>query len=254
MAKSDEVSDTLFKVAESILNLSDTQAVRIKLNSAKFSLFRTCYLAPQVIAPKLFANAILIPDLDWVSLQAFYSGSFPKTGVTGSHLDSLPKDTRKEYEAKAKKLFTVVPFYTIKHNITEEEAKTPPSPDKMTFNTELHPHFASHRMLRSTGSYCTTSILNMIFEKMDAAKLVLNGTTHETVCRFCENYFRKVAGMCNFKKSHKDGTLEKKDPARALCALKLLYNSELDDVPEAQEALYQGNLLQELSLSGTEEA
>jgi hypothetical protein len=90
-------------------------------------------------------------------------------------------------------------------------------------------------------------MLDIIFTQAAKMKLVVNGELQDSVCRLCENYFRAVAGMCHFRKSEKDGTVGKDHPGRLLCSMKLLYNSDLDDMPSSVPAPYQVNLLTELS-------
>jgi hypothetical protein len=245
-----DVPDYVFKMIESIIGMQPGEAVRMKLNNARFSLFRTCYLTPDLDkASKMFVNSFIIQGLDWISIRFYYQSSIllPRDGINDlkTPLELLPSDVRKKYEARIEDLYTVVPYYVIRHEGSVEESK-----DSTKFNTALHSHFRQNRVLKEASSWyhdSQTKMLDLIFNRLDKMQIVVNGELHATVCKFCQNYFRAVSGMCHFRKSPEDRTGDKTQPGRLLCGMKLLYKSDMDDTPPEVEAPYEVNLLKELS-------
>lgn len=245
-----EVPDYVFKMIESIVAMQSGEAIRMKLNNARFSLFRTCYLTPDLDkASKMFVNSFIIQGLDWVSIRFFYQSGILVPRSTNDKiktpLDLLPDDVRKKYEARIEDLYTVVPYYVIRHEGSVEESK-----DSTKFDTALHTHFRQHRVLKEASNWyheTQTKMLDLIFSKLDKMQIVVNGELHSTVCKFCQNYFRAVSGMCHFRKRPEDRTGDKDQPGRLLCGMKLLYKSDMDDTPPEVEAPYEVNLLKELS-------
>ena len=246
--KTPALPDYAYKMADTIIHMDQNEAVRLKLNSARFSLFRTCYLTKsEDLAKKMFANAFIIPGLDWISLRCYYQNEAMEYGDKNPPVEKFPQDVLDSYRAAMEQLFTVIPFYTLKH---EGCASISGAEHKAKFDTELHTHFRERRVLMEASTWyreAQNKILDMVFTQAKQMQIVIGGQCHDNVCRFCENYFRSVSGMCHFKKSSKDGTTTKDDRGRLLCSMKILYNSELDDTPAATAAPYQVNLLEELA-------
>jgi hypothetical protein len=143
-------------------------------------------------------------------------------------------------------LYTIIPYYVIRHEGSVEESK-----DSAKLNTALHSDFRKNRILKEASTWYAVAhgrMLDLIFTKLDKMHIVVNGEMHVTVCKFCQNYFRAVSGMCHFKKDARDKNLDKEAPGRLLCGMKLLYKSDMDDVPPEVDAPYEVNLLKELSV------
>ena len=245
-----DVPDFVFKMLEEIVGLKPGNTIRLKFNNARFSLFRTCYLVPDLeTAQKMFVNSFIIKGLDWVSIRYYFqtsqSPACTRVAAEKTPLDMLPPDVSTQYNAARNNIYTVIPYYVIRHEGSVEESK-----DKATFDTAIHAHFRNQRVLLAASSWYTethTKILDLIFEKLNSMQLVVNGELHDTVCKFCENYFRAVSGMCHYHRSARDATASRAEAGRVLCAMKLLYKSDMDDVPPEVEAPYEVNLLSELS-------
>jgi hypothetical protein len=161
-------------------------------------------------------------------------------------LDLIPEETRAKYEAALSNCFTVIPFYVVRHEGSVEESKDPSK-----FDTAIHKHFTDNRKLLTPSSWYTethTKMLDLMFNQLNQMQLVVNNEPQASVCKFCENYFRAVSGMCHFKRSQHDRSHSTRAEAgRLLCAMKILYKSDMDDVPDAVEAPYEVNLLKELA-------
>ena len=242
--------DYIFKMIEAIIGLEPQEAIRLKLNSPRFSLFRTCYLTRNLeTAKKMFVNSFIIQGMDWVEIRFYFQAainvSHDKLEKLKTPLELLPDDIHKKYTARSSKLYTVIPYYVIRHEGSVEESQ-----EKAKFNTAIHTHFRQHRIIQDASTWYTNShskMLDLIFSKLDKMQIVVNGELHDTVCQFCQNYFRAVSGMCHFRRQQSDRTLDKEEPGRLLCGMKLLYKSDMDDTPQAVEAPYEVNLLKELS-------
>ncbi len=244
--------DFAYKMAEHIINLVPGQAIRLKMNTARFALFRTCYVvADQATATSLFVNSFVIPALDWVSLRCYYQGAGIPEIETVEPLTRFPASVRDAYLAKLATTYTVVPYYTITHEGCIEEgdaAKSTPAMthiadrfrDKYTLLRQSQTNFVGH-----------TKLLDIVFKQMSSMQIVIGGTLQKSVCKYCENYFRAVAGMCHFRRCERDGTLDPRDnQGRLLCAMKIMFKSALDNIPDAVPAPYEVNLLDTLKSIG----
>jgi len=244
------VPDYIFNMIEEIDGLQQNQAIRLKLNNSRFSLFRTCYLTKDLeIAKKMFVNSFIIQGLDWISIRFYFQSSTQLDHNTFKNfktpLELLPNDLRAKSRANMDYLYTIIPYYVIRHEGSVEESN-----NTTNFNTALHSDFRKNRVLKEASTWYTeahTRMLDLIFTKLDNMQIVVNGELHNTVCKFCQNYFRAVSGMCHFKKNPRDKNLDRETPGRLLCGMKLLYKSDMDDVPPEVEAPYEVNLLKELS-------